>query len=72
MIKIKLRGFTLVEVIVSIAYFSVVASSIYLMSSYLVSSSKFITKDYASTDMITKNDRSTYFMNPATCPFALP
>ena len=48
MIKIKFRGFTLVEVIVSIAYFSIVASSIYLMSSYLVSSSKFITKDYAS------------------------
>ena len=46
--KDKHNGFTIIEVIVSVTFFSIIASSIYLMSSFLISSNKIITEDYIS------------------------
>lgn len=42
----KIQGFTFLEVIVSLTFFTIVSSSIYLMSSYLISSTEFIANNY--------------------------
>ena len=42
----KIKGFTFLEVIVSLTFFTIVSSSIYLMSSYLISSTEFIANNY--------------------------
>ena len=44
----KIKGFTFLEVIVSLTFFTIVSSSIYLMSSYLISSTEFIANNYLS------------------------
>ena len=48
MVKDHKEGFSIIEVIVSVTFFSIIASSIYLMSSFLVSSNKIITEEYIS------------------------
>ena len=44
----KIKGFTFLEVIVSLTFFTIVSSSIYLMSSYLISSTEIIANNYLS------------------------
>ena len=44
----KIKGFTFLEVIISLTFFTIVSSSIYLMSSYLISSTEFIANNYLS------------------------
>mgnify|MGYP001329268643 FL=1 len=39
-------GFTLLEVIISLTFITVVSSSLYLMASYLISSTEVISKNY--------------------------
>ena len=47
--KIKnLKGFTLLEVLVSLTFITIVSSSIYLMASYLISSTESISDNYLS------------------------
>ena len=48
MIRNQKDGFTIIEVIVSITFFSIIASSIYLMSSFLISSNKIVAEGYIS------------------------
>ena len=42
------KGFTVIELIVSLVFFTIISSSIYLMSSYLISSTKIISNEYLS------------------------
>ena len=42
------KGFTIIELIVSLVFFTIISSSIYLMSSYLISSTKIISNEYLS------------------------
>ena len=45
--KIKnLKGFTLLEVLVSLTFITIISSSIYLMASFLISSTESISKNY--------------------------
>ena len=47
--KIKnLKGFTLLEVLVSLTFITIVSSSIYLMASYLISSTEVLSNNYLS------------------------
>ena len=46
--KYKQNGFTIIEVIVSVTFFSIIASSIYLMSSFLIFSNKIIIEEHIS------------------------
>ena len=39
-------GFTLLEVIISLTFITIVSSSLYLMASYLISSTEVISKNY--------------------------
>ena len=48
MIKNYFKGFTILELIVSLVFFTIISSSIYLMSSYLISSTKIISNEYLS------------------------
>ena len=41
-------GFSIIEVVVAVTIFSILSSSIYLMISYVLSSTKIITHDYLS------------------------
>ena len=43
-----LKGFTVIEVIISLSFFTIISSSIYLMSSYLINSSRIISNEYLS------------------------
>ena len=44
----NLKGFTLLEVLVSLTFITIVSSSIYLMASYLISSTESISNNYLS------------------------
>ena len=44
----NLKGFTLLEVLVSLTFITIVSSSIYLMTSYLISSTESISNNYLS------------------------
>ena len=49
LMRIKnLKGFTLLEVFVSLTFITIVSSSIYLMASYLISSTESISNNYLS------------------------
>ena len=48
MVNNKKGGFSIIEVVISLTFFSIIASSIYLMSSFIVSSTKIISEDYIS------------------------
>ena len=48
MVNNQKGGFSIIEVVVSLTFFSIIASSIYLMSSFIVSSNKIISEDYIS------------------------
>ena len=43
-----LNGFSIIEVVVAVTIFSILSSSVYLMISYVLSSSNVITHDYLS------------------------
>ena len=62
----KLKGFTVIEVIISLTFFTIISSSIYLMSSYLINSSRIISNEYLSElsyrsylERLKKNDQIT-------------
>ena len=42
----NLKGFTLLEVLVSLTFITIISSSIYLMASFLISSTESISKNY--------------------------
>ena len=46
MVSNQKSGFSIIEVVVSLTFFSIISSSIYLMSSFMVSSNKIISEDY--------------------------
>ena len=46
MINKNLKGFTLLEVLVSLTFITIISSSIYLMASFLISSTETISKNY--------------------------
>ena len=48
MIENYFKGFTVIELIVSLVFFTIISSSIYLMSSYLINSTKIISNEYLS------------------------
>ena len=61
--KIKnLKGFTLLEVLVSLTYITIVSSSIYLMASYLISSTEVISNNYLRSLYVLKNPIFIFFI----------